>query len=240
MLKVVFFDAAGTLFAAREPVGHTYARLARRHGVDASDEAVSAGFHRAFSQSGGLAFGPGHPPDELRAMERRWWRALVERSFEGLGRFDDFEAYFTELFAYFADPAHWEVMPEAPAALGRLIKRGLRLGVISNFDYRLYRILDGLGLRKYFQTVTISSEAGYAKPRREIFELALSLNRISAAEAMHVGDSPHMDFAAAAQAGLAAVLLDAGMGPRTELSGRGARTGTLATLDEVTQRLDFA
>ncbi len=240
MLKVVFFDAAGTLFDAREPVGHTYARLARRHGVDASDEAVSAGFHRAFSHSGGLAFGPGHPPGELRAMERRWWRALVERSFEGLGRFDDFEAYFTELFAYFADPAHWEVMPEAHAALGRLIKRGLRPGVISNFDYRLYRILDGLGLRKYFQTVTISSEAGYAKPRREIFELALSLNRVGAAEAMHVGDSPHMDFAAAAQAGLAAVLLDAGMGPRTELCAGGARIGTLASLDEVTQRLDFA
>jgi putative hydrolase of the HAD superfamily len=240
MLKVVFFDAAGTLFDAREPVGHTYARLARRHGVEASDEAVSAGFHRAFSQSGGLAFGPGHRPDELRAKERQWWRALVERSFEGLGRFDDFEAYFTELFAYFADPAHWAAMPEAHTALGRLIDRGLRLGVISNFDYRLYRILDGLELRKYFQTVTISSEAGYAKPRREIFELALALNGITAAEAMHVGDSPHMDFEAAAGTGLAAVLLDAGIGPRMELCAGGARTGTLASLDEVTQRLHFA
>jgi putative hydrolase of the HAD superfamily len=240
MLKVVFFDAAGTLFDAREPVGHTYARIARRHGVDASDEAVSAGFRSAFSQSGGLCFGPGHSPDELRAMERRWWRALVERSFEGLGRFDDFEAFFSELFAYFADPAHWAIMPEAEAALTRLIQRGLGLGVISNFDYRLYRILDGLGLRRYFQTVTISSEAGYAKPRREIFELALSRSRVRAAEAMHVGDSPHMDFEAAAAAGLVAVLLDARLGARTELCRGGARTGTLASLDEVTQRLDFA
>jgi putative hydrolase of the HAD superfamily len=240
MLKVVFFDAAGTLFDAREPVGHTYARIARRHGVDASDEVVTAGFHRAFSQSGGLAFGPGHPADELRAMERRWWRALVERSFEGLGRFDDFEGYFTELFGYFADPAHWAIMPEAEAALSRLTQRGLRPGVISNFDFRLYRILDGLGLRKYFQTVTISSEAGYAKPRREIFELALLRSRITASEAMHVGDSPHMDFEAAAGAGIAAVLLDPRMGARMELCAGGARTGTLASLDEVTQRLDFA
>jgi putative hydrolase of the HAD superfamily len=240
MLKVVFFDAAGTLFGAREPVGHTYARIARRHGVDATDEAVSAGFHRAFSQSGGLAFGPGHPAGELRAMERRWWHALVERSFEGMGRFDNFEAFFTELFGYFADPAHWHAMPEAEAALSRLIKRGLRLGVISNFDYRLYRILDGLGLRKYFQTVTISSEAGYAKPRREIFEVALALHGAAPAEAMHVGDSPDMDFEAASDAGLAAVLLDAGMGLRTEIAGRVARTGSLASVDEVTQRLDFA
>jgi putative hydrolase of the HAD superfamily len=240
MLKVVFFDAAGTLFDARQPVGHTYAAIARRHGVDASDEAVSARFHRAFSQSGGLAFGPGHPADALRAMERRWWRALVERSFEGLGRFDDFEAFFEELFAYFADPAHWQVAPEAEAALARLIQRGLRLGVISNFDFRLYRILDGLGLRKYFHSVTISSEAGYAKPRREIFDLALSLHRMNPAEAMHVGDSPHMDFEAAAAAGIAAVLLDGRMGARMELSERGARIGSLASLDEVTQRLHFA
>ncbi len=31
MLKAVFFDAAGTLFDAREPVGHTYTRIARKH-----------------------------------------------------------------------------------------------------------------------------------------------------------------------------------------------------------------
>jgi putative hydrolase of the HAD superfamily len=239
MLKVVFFDAAGTLFDAREPVGHTYARIARRHGVDAPDEAVSAGFHRAFSQSGGLAFGSGHAPDELRAMERRWWRALVERSFEGLGRFDDFEAFFGELFAYFADPVHWRAMPEAVDALSRLKSRGVGLGVISNFDYRLYRILDGLGLRGQFDTITISSEAGYAKPRREIFELALGRHLVRPAEAMHVGDSPHMDLEAAAAAGMAAVLLDHRASAPIELSGRTARISSLASLDEVTQRLHF-
>lgn len=240
MLKVVFFDAAGTLFEAREPVGHTYARIARRHGVDASDEAVSAGFHRAFSQSGGLEFGPGRAAEELRALERHWWRTLVERSFAELGRFDDFDAFFAELFSYFADPAHWLVAPEAEAALIRLIKSGCKLGVISNFDYRLYRILAGLELRKYFETVTISSEAGYAKPRAEIFQLALSLHRANPAEAMHVGDSPHMDFDAAAGLGMAAVLLEAGMGARTELEGRRAKIGSLASLNEVTQRLHFA
>jgi putative hydrolase of the HAD superfamily len=131
-------------------------------------------------------------------------------------------------------------MLEAEGALSRLIKSGLRLGVISNFDHRLYTILDGLGLRHFFPTVTISSEAGYAKPRREIFELALACNRVSAAEAIHVGDSPHMDFEAAAAAGIAPVLLEPRMGNRIELDGRGARIGSLATLDEVTQRLHFA
>ena len=102
MLKAVFFDAAGTLFEAREPVGHTYARIARQHGLDAADGAVSTGFRRAFSSTPGLAFGPNRPAGEIRRLEREWWYELVRRSFEGLGEFDNFDAFFDELFAYFA------------------------------------------------------------------------------------------------------------------------------------------
>ncbi|HLX37128.1 MAG TPA: HAD family hydrolase, partial [Candidatus Binataceae bacterium] len=172
MLKAVFFDAAGTLFEAREPVGHTYARIARQHGLDADDGAVSAGFRRAFSSTPGLAFGPHREAAEIRRLEREWWYGLVRRSFEGLGQFDSFDAFFDELFAYFGDPAHWEPLPEAASVLHSLKEQELRLGIISNFDWRLYGILDGLGLRQFFDTVTISSEAGYAKPARQIFATA--------------------------------------------------------------------
>src|ERR1700690_2355937 len=104
MLKAVFFDAAGTLFDAREPVGHTYARIAREHGVASDDAAVTAGFRRAFASTPGLAFGPGRDADEIRRLEREWWYGLVRRSFEGLGTFDNFDAFFEELFGYFGDP----------------------------------------------------------------------------------------------------------------------------------------
>src|SRR5579863_7483955 len=73
MLKAVFFDAAGTLFEAREPVGHTYARIARQHGLSADDAQVSAGFRRAFASTPGLAFGPGRDAEEIRRLEREWW-----------------------------------------------------------------------------------------------------------------------------------------------------------------------
>src|ERR1700730_811633 len=120
MLKAVFFDAAGTLFDAREPVGHTYARIARAHRLKASDDTVSAGFRHAFASSPGLAFGAGHEADEIRRLEREWWYNLVRRSFEGLGEFDDFEAFFDELFGYFGDPANWVPLPEAHSTLQRL------------------------------------------------------------------------------------------------------------------------
>ena len=114
MLKAVFFDAAGTIFEARQPVGRSYARLAREFGVDTSEEAVSAAFRRVFHAAPPLAFGAGHPPAELRRLERQWWWARVADTFAGLGEFSDFDAYFDALFAFFADPAHWRADDEAP------------------------------------------------------------------------------------------------------------------------------
>src|SRR5208283_1847955 len=210
MLKAVFFDAAGTLFDAREPVGHTYARIARKHGLHAADAQVSAGFRRAFSSTPGLAFGPGRRADEIRRLEREWWYGLVLRSFEGLGEFDSFDAFFEELFAYFGDPASWAPLPEARAVIRSLKDAKLKLGIISNFDARLYPILEGLELRPFFETVTISSEAGYAKPARQIFATALADLGVASAEAVHIGDSAHMDVRGAQDAGLRAILIDTG------------------------------
>ena len=98
------------------------------------------------------------------------WCAAASR---GSAQFDSFDAFFEELFAYFGDPASWVPLPEVNATLQRLKDTNLKLGIISNFDHRLYRILDGLGLSEFFDTVTISSEAGYAKPARQIFAAAL-------------------------------------------------------------------
>ena len=239
-LRAVFFDAAGTLFDAREPVGGTYARIARQYGITASDEAVTAGFRRAFGAAAELAFGPGHPAAWLRAKEREWWRAVVARSFDGLGEFSDFGAFFETLFAYFANPTHWRVDPEAIPTLQRLKNNGLRLGVISNFDFRLYEILQDLGLSAIFDSVTISSEAGYAKPRREVFAAALARHGLRPGEAMHVGDSHHLDFEASHAAGMTAVLLDPGLDVPTNIEDRKARIRSLAYLKEVTQVLGSA
>ncbi|HUA33157.1 MAG TPA: HAD-IA family hydrolase [Candidatus Binataceae bacterium] len=238
--RAIFFDAAGTLFESREPVGHAYSRIAREHGLDASVDAVTAGFRHAFGSAPGLAFGPGHDSSRLRHLERGWWRERVRESFAGLGEFRDFDAYFDDLFAYFADPAHWQVDPEAVTTLDRLKSSGLRLGVISNFDHRVYRILDGLGLTGYFDSITISSEAGYAKPRREIFDLALRSLGVEARDAMHVGDSPHLDLAAASEAGMVAALIDPALKGAPAIEGRTARVRSLASAIGVAHIFGFA
>lgn len=239
MLKVVFFDAAGTIFDTRAPVGESYARIAREYGVNADPAQVAAGFRRAFHSAQGLAFGPGHGGPELRAMERRWWREIVAETFAGLGTFTDFDAYFDALFALFGDPANWRADPQAAPALRRLKRDGLELGVISNFDYRLYRILDGVGLGGYFDSITISSEAGYAKPSPKLFEAALARHHAVPREALHVGDVKHLDVEGACAAGIAAALVDRALPERIGVEGRTARISSLDAVIDVVREIGF-
>lgn len=208
MLRVVFFDAAGTLFHTREPAGLSYAKIARRFGVEADQRLVIDSFRRTFAAAPGLAFGPGHKATRLRELEREWWRRLVSATFADIGGFTDFEAYFDALFAFFADPANWARDPEALTLLAALGESGLEMGVVSNFDHRIYGILEALGLSSYFDSITISSEAGFAKPSPEIFRMALERHSLLATEALHVGDSEALDVAGARAAGIAAVLVD--------------------------------
>ena len=208
MLRVVFFDAAGTLIHTREPAGLSYAKIAERFGARVDERQVIDSFRRTFAAAPGLAFGPGHDAARLRELEHEWWRRLVWATFEGLADFPDFDAYFDALFAFFADPANWVSDPEASLLLAALRHSGIEIGVISYFDYRIYAILDQLRLTRYLETITISSEAGYAKPAPEIFQIALERHGLSAAEALHVGDVEALDVVGARAAGIAAILIE--------------------------------
>lgn len=226
-IRGVFFDAAGTLFETREPVGETYARIARAYGVDASAEAVGAGFRRTFRNAAPLAFGPGRSPEDLRRLERNWWHGLVAKTFAGIGEFADFQGYFNSLFDFFADPANWIANPEALPTFRALRECGRTIGVISNFDYRLYRILDGLGLRRWLDSIIISSEIGFAKPSAKLFEAALERHQLAPAEALHVGDSEQLDVVGAISAGMTAVLLKPELSRPFHLQDRTAEISSL-------------
>ncbi|HKO31961.1 MAG TPA: HAD-IA family hydrolase, partial [Nitrospiraceae bacterium] len=92
--------------------------------------------------------------------------------------------------------------------LTRLRKEGFELGIVSNFDSRLFPVMRGLGIDGLFDTVTISSMAQAAKPASKIFEIALEKHSMDPGEAMHVGDSVRDDVEGAMKAGLTGVLLD--------------------------------
>jgi putative hydrolase of the HAD superfamily len=205
--QAVFFDAAGTLIKPTNSVGQSYASIAANYGLRVTSAELFNRFRVCFDSAAPLAF-PGAAPATISALEQDWWKQLVRRIFEPFGPFDRFDAYFDELFAYFARPASWELYPEAIETLRALRERGLELAVVSNFDSRLRNILEGLGAASWFDGVFVSSAVGYAKPDRRIFDFVIKSRQLVATNVLHVGDSVTNDIGGATSAGVKAILVD--------------------------------
>jgi len=206
MTRVILFDAAGTLIRVRGSVGAAYSSIAAAHGVEVPPADLETAFGDAFGKMPPLCF-PGRSAAELPALERGWWKTLVREVFRQQ-EFPDFDAYFDELFAYFAEPLSWELFFDVRSTLDQLRDRGLRLGIVSNFDGRLTRICEGLGLLPYFEVVVMSARAGFAKPDPRIFLATLEALGEAPADALHIGDSEKEDVRGARDAGLQALLID--------------------------------
>lgn len=206
-IQAIFFDAAGTLMKPNRSVGESYAEFAAKYGVSVKPSDLSERFRVCFGQAPRLAF-PGASEETLAALERDWWKQLVAQVFGPWRPFEKFDAFFDELFAYFAEPGAWSLYPEVLDTLAALKQRGLHSSVISNFDSRLGPILNGLGIGPFFKQIIVSSRVGYAKPDPQIFHAALTHHGLKPEQSLHVGDSEINDLHGANNAGLRGVLVD--------------------------------
>jgi putative hydrolase of the HAD superfamily len=206
--RVIFFDAAGTLIEVRGSVGEIYSRVAREFGFETNHQTLQQNFVLRFREQPPMAFPVETPDAELIELEKDWWRNLVKAVFVGLGSFPRFDQFFDELFERFRGRQFWRVYDDVEPALTELKRRGVRLGVISNFDSRLYDVLRACRLSRFFDSVHISTRAGAAKPDPAIFQAALSHQGIEPGQAWHIGDSSREDVEGALAAGLQAFLIN--------------------------------
>lgn len=95
-------------------------------------------------------------------------------------------------------------------ALDDLKKRGLILGLISNIERAMTETLKELGLSSKLDIVVTSQDAGFAKPRPEIFQYALRQAGRQPSDAMYIGDQYQVDVLGARGAGMKGILLDRG------------------------------
>jgi putative hydrolase of the HAD superfamily len=101
----------------------------------------------------------------------------------------------------------FEAFADAAPALADIRARGMRVVVVSNWDYSLSEVLERVGLGDELDAVVVSAVVGAKKPDRRIYDAALAAAGCGPAEALHVGDSVVDDVAGARAAGIEAVLL---------------------------------
>lgn len=210
MTKVIFLDAAGTLFDVRGSVGEVYGKFARSWGITVSNEDLNTAFFQSFASASPMAF-PGRELAKIPQLEFEWWQAVAAKAFQIAGvfnQFSDFPKFFVELYAHFATAEPWFVYPDVLPALNKWQQQGIELAVVSNFDSRIYAVLKALNLAEYFTSVTISTEVGAAKPDSQIFTAALQKHNSIAEDVLHIGDSFKADYCGAKAAGLKAIWLN--------------------------------
>jgi putative hydrolase of the HAD superfamily len=209
---------------------HHAVQFGFHHNPDSATKIAEA-FRRAYQEAPPPVFAV-PAPTQNKQSERLWWFDIVHNVFYRVGMFERFDEFFDQVFHAFEDHRSWRLFPETVAVLAQLKARDLELGIISNFDSRLFTVMRGLGIADSFDTVTISSLAQAAKPAPRIFCIALEKHAVDPAEALHVGDSLRDDVEGAKKAGLQAVLLD-----RTGAQQRGA-TPVIGSLEEVVPLLE--
>ncbi|MDQ6862068.1 MAG: HAD-IA family hydrolase [Verrucomicrobiota bacterium] len=201
-LKLILFDAAGTLFHLPRSVGYEYALVGRRVGLQLEAAALDAAFARVWKTM------PARPTtgEPREDDDKGWWCELVDRVFDQVAPATkdlDRDNFFEIAYDHFAEAGVWELYPEVFDVLHSL-REHYKLVVVSNFDGRLRVILEQLGISKFFSCVVISSEVGADKPDPFIFHRALDLGGASPNETLHVGDDPVKDWQGARAAGLRA------------------------------------
>jgi putative hydrolase of the HAD superfamily len=208
-IKVIFFDAVGTLFWVRGTVGEIYSRFALSAGVAVDAADLNRAFMHCFRAAPRAEF-PNASDEQLPKLEYDWWKAIARQSFAKVGvleKLGDFEVFFHPLYDHFALADPWIVYPEVHSVLQSLAQN-FELGIISNFDTRLHQVLKVLGLADYFSSITLSTVTGVAKPKPGVFQAALAKHQCIPEAAIHVGDDWTEDYQGALTARLQGVWLN--------------------------------
>ena len=160
------------------------------------------------------------------------WVGMYSVMCRELGIHADAAELARRVYQEFGDASRWRLYDDVLPAFERLRNRGIRLGIISNWDSRLRRVLQGLGVGEYVDTIVSSADVKLRKPDPRIFELACSRLDVQADAAAHVGDHHYSDVVGATAAGLRAVLVD-----RSGSTATRAESGAIADFERLEEAL---
>lgn len=234
MIEIVFFDAGGTMLDPHPSFAELFARVCNENGRSVSAADVGSVQERLAPHlvelvaEAGLDEGPSLSPEASLAF----WSFTYRRFLESLGIVD--EDLVGKLYERFSAPSSYRLYDDVIPTLTELAEAGYRLGVISNFDGWLEKMLIEMEIHHTFDVSVISGIEGVEKPDPAIYRLAVERAGVDADASVHVGDSPTMDIEPARDAGMSTVLIDR-VGRYPDASG--VRIRTLKELLEVVTNL---
>ncbi len=230
-IRAVFFDVGNTLLKPHPSVSEVcrqvLAQAGHIHDLSAIDRL--------------MPLVDAYYEDRYRSDDTFWtseeetssvWVGMYSVMCRELGIRADAAELARRVYEEFGDASRWQLYDDVVPAFERLRARDVRLGIISNWDSRLTRVLQGLGVGDYVQTIVSSADVKLRKPDPRIFELACSRLGVGVDDSAHVGDHHYSDIVGATAAGLRAVLVD-----RSGSAATRAASGAIADFDRLEEAL---
>ena len=196
-IDTIFFDVGSTLVFAEPKL--VRGPLFERH-LEPSEEQLCAAETEARRAIDKVLQKHSAPVDGT------YWSAYYRKLLSEMG-IDD-AGLAAALIARARESSNWcRLKPGTPEVLEQFRKQ-YRLGVISNSDGRVSNLLEKVGIRRFFDTVTDSGTVGVEKPDSRIFRAATeSLNAVPE-HSLYLGDIYSVDYVGATEAGMKAILMD--------------------------------
>ena len=234
-VEIVFFDAGETLLRPHPSFAELFACTCREYGVDVEPDEVAQIRSRLAPHLLELAEESGvEQPSLLPERSFEFWGYVYRRFLAERGIVD--EDLVQRLFDVFSDSSSYKLYDDSLPALRDLQERGYRLGLISNFEGWLEKLLVELEVGHLFDVTVISALEGIEKPDAAIYRLGLERAGVAPTDAVHVGDSPVNDVEPAAELGITPVLLDR-LDAYPELGERYPRISSLEELPALLENL---
>lgn len=180
--STIFFDAGGVLFDTKTSRNERISDILTARGFNKQDieNAISVG--NEFSEAS-LKTGPWLDNWEKEEM---YWDNYYGKILEVLCK-DYTYSLKRQLFYQTHYVIHCALFDEVRDVLKELHGR-YRLGVISNAFPSMDWVFDLLDIRKFFETITISSFVGISKPEKGIYEFALNSLGVMPEECLFIDD----------------------------------------------------
>ena len=195
--KNLFFDLDDTLWAFSENARDTFQAMYDKYGYGRYFHSFDH-FYALYTERNlqlWEEYGQGRiTKDELNRI--RFFHPLQQVGVEDAGLAQAFAADFFAVI-----PTCKKLMPHARETLEYLSTR-YRLYILSNgFRELQYRKMCSAGIEGYFRRVVLSEDIGLLKPRKELFDFALSATQSEARDSLMIGDNWENDIAGARNAG---------------------------------------
>ena len=205
--RMIFFDVGETLIRPRKPYGDLLQEIALDTGVvlpKAAVDGLAIHIDRRVTERTQRGMPFTFPLEE----SQRFWFDTYHVFFRAFLNPHDADRLATAFLSLLSSPKGYALYADTLVTLECLLRRGYRLGIISNWEMWLPALLAAVGIDHLFDLVVISGECGVEKPDERIFLRALANTGYHAEEVVYIGDRPAHDVEPARKAGIRPILLD--------------------------------